>query len=422
MHETASGCGCGSSECGTLPAEFVRVRYFFGQRLGVMELNDEALYHAGKMAFHNARLHGFGVVCGLKAQKQKPPAGTSSTVLRVSTGAALDPCGREIVVGTDQCIDIAAWFARNRARPELAGWTAGTKQSLRVAVRYRECTSDPAPAPRDPCGCDNGGCEFGRVRESFELALFTTSEKVCASVPFPSATELAAVLEGSGAIGVAGDPGNAMEKGLDLLVASACPTPSDDVWLCLASFDVTLDAVPVPVDITDPDNAIPERRTLLSTSALQALVLNLAADGAAAGLLSAGPRPGALRFTADPANQTAAGTLTVPIVLAKSGSPLTDVPLVLPTFDAAFVTVSRLDPSGWTSVTPSAVTYDDTTSPPQITVVFTMDLAVAALFLLSFEPSPARPTVDADGSPLRAFTRRFRFVLASGALTLDPSI
>lgn len=423
MHETTLDCGCGSCECGTLPAEFVRVRYYFGQRLGVMELSDEALYHAGKMAFHNARLHGFGVVCGLRVEKQKPPSGTQSTVLRVSTGAALDPCGREIVVGIDQCIDVAAWFARNKNRPELSGWTAGTTQTLHVAIRYRECPSDPGPAPRDPCGCDNGGCEFGRVRESFELALFTVDEKVCAAVPFPPTDALQAVLEGAGPSGSAGDPATVLQEGLDTLIASGCPAPGDDLWLCLASLDVTLDSTPVPVDLSDPDNTIPERRTLLPTSALQAMLLDLAASGASSGLLAGGPRPGALSFTPDPGNPATAGTLRVAIRLARAGSPSADVPLVDATFDPAALRISRLDPTGWTDVTPAGGVSYDATSPPSIPIVFTQDLTASTPFVLAFQPDPAAPTVDANGMPLNPFTRRFRFLLdGSGALALDPAV
>jgi hypothetical protein len=400
------------------------VRYYFGQRLGVMELGDEALYHAGKMAFHNARLHGFGVVCGLKAEKQKPPSGTESTILRVSTGAAIDPCGREVVVGIDQCIDVAAWFAKNRSRPELCGWAAGTKQTLRVAVRYRECPSDPGPAPRDPCGCDNGGCEFGRIRESFELALFMQDEKVCAGVPFPPADALLAAFEGVGSAGAAGDPAAALKKGFDALVAAGCPASSDDLWLCLAAFEVTLDATPMPVDLSDPDNAIPERRTLLPTNALQALLLDLAADGASAGLLAGGPRIGALSFTVDLADPTQAGMLNLPILLAKKGSPPADVPLVEATFDAAAITVSRLD-AGWADVTPPVgdIHYDSAASPPHLEIVFTSGLEPGKLFALSFQPDPARPTVDAADSPLHPFTRRFRFVLdAASNLALDPAV
>jgi hypothetical protein len=399
MPHTTTGCDCDSCAlCGTLPAEFVRVRYFFGQRLGVMELNDQAIYHAGKMAFHNARLHGYGVVCGLKVQKQKGASGTTkSTVLRVSTGAALDLCGRELVVGIDQCIDVAAWFAKNRTRPELAGWTAGKPQTLRVAIRYRECTSDPSPAPRDPCGCDNGGCEYGRVRESFELALFTEDEKICAPEPFTPGTDLLAVTE-------------------------RCSTPSDEAWLCLAAFDVTLDATTlVPVDITEPDNAIPERRTLLSTSALQALLLSLTGGNGTPGVLPAGPRPGAVAFTAK-ANTNDAGTLVVPIVLAKTGNPAAEVALVNGTFDGGNVTVSRLDVStGWDPPTSSVASYED--SPPRIQVKVPSALTPHTVFLLAFTPDPSQPTVDANGSPLAPFTRRFQFVsTTNGELALDPSV
>src|SRR5437868_13553426 len=115
MHESTTGCGCGCGtdcSCGTIPSEFVRVRYYFGQRLGVMELSDQFLYHAGKMAFHNSRLHGFGVLCGLRAERQKPLTGTTSTSVPVVSGAAIDPCGGEIAINVDQCIDVAAWFAR----------------------------------------------------------------------------------------------------------------------------------------------------------------------------------------------------------------------------------------------------------------------------------------------------------------------
>jgi hypothetical protein len=114
----------------------------------------------------------------------------------------------------------------------------------------------------------------------------------------------------------------------------------------------------------------------------------------------------------------------VPITLAKTGTPPVDVPLVAATFDAASITVSRLDATGWTDVTPAAasITLDVTTSPPAIELVFAQDLTAATAFVLSFQPPPARPTVDASGSPLRPFTRRFRFVLAAGELALDPSI
>jgi hypothetical protein len=410
-----------------MPTEFVRVRYYFGQRLGVLELNDEAVYHLGKLAFHNARLHGIGVLCGLRAERVTPPAGTgtSSTVLRVSRGAALDTCGREVLVGIDQCIDVAAWFARNKNRPELSGWNAAGTRTLRVAVRYRECPSDPSPAPRDPCGCDNGGCEFGRVREGFELGLFTEAEAVCAANAFPDTAALLSALDGAGPAGSGGDPSSALTRAVDTLVAADCPGPGDDRWLCLASFEVTLDATPVPVDISDPDNAIPERRTLLSTGALQAAVLDLYADGATAGTVGAGPRAGALAFTPDAANPTTAGELRLGITLAPSSTPPGPAPLVATTFDPAIVGVEALDVvSGWKDVTPPAasITYDAVAVPPVVRIVFTQDLAAGPAFRLTLDPDFAVPVVDTLGRPLPRVARSFTFVLdASGSLALATS-
>src|ERR1041384_6812467 len=136
--------------CLTPPAEFVRLRYFFGQRLGVLELADEQSYVVGKQRFHNLRLHGVGVICGLRAERyvfpQNAAASATTTHLKVDRGAALDAGGREIVVGWDQCIDVAAWYQQHPAihPPPVSGNTPNSL-SLWVALCYRECPSDPAP-------------------------------------------------------------------------------------------------------------------------------------------------------------------------------------------------------------------------------------------------------------------------------------
>src|SRR5262249_50446975 len=91
----------------SLPTEVARMRHFLGQRLGVVDLTDEQRYHSFKQRFHNLRLHGAGVLCGLTAGVQGGP-----TVLAVGPGAAIDAWGREVVVSRGQCIDVAAWFAK----------------------------------------------------------------------------------------------------------------------------------------------------------------------------------------------------------------------------------------------------------------------------------------------------------------------
>ncbi len=98
---------CGVARC-ELPAGFFRVNYFHGKEMRLADYVDEQRYHAGKMRFHNEKLHGAGILCGLKLSAMDP----EGTLLRVGRGAAIDACGREIVVGFSQCVDVAAWFQR----------------------------------------------------------------------------------------------------------------------------------------------------------------------------------------------------------------------------------------------------------------------------------------------------------------------
>jgi hypothetical protein len=404
----------------TLPPEFVRVRYYYGQRLGVMELADQTAYHSGKLTFHSARLHGVGVICGLRAERMPPVAGAMSRMLRVHRGAALDACGREVIVGVDQCIDVAAWFMRVKGRPELAPWVPGSAQTLRVAIRYNECPTDPGPAPRDACGCDSGGCEYGRVREGFELALHVPGAGTDCAAQSAVVDALLAELRGVGTQGA--DAAAALDRRIATVVADNCPDPSDHEWLCLATLRVTLDAAGVPADIGAIDNAIPERQSLLPTAALQRAVLALAASASDSGMVGTGPRAGAVAFVGTAAD---AGDLTVPITLGHSGSPAVDTPLEASTLDAADVAIRRLDAGvGWVDITPPAASITLVAAPPAIKITFANGLAAGKRYRLAIEPPPSDPIADTLGRPLTPLplVRSFAFVASGGTLILDPAL
>ena len=413
------GCGCGGgcagAACLSLPAEFVRVRYYYGQRLGVLELGDQTAYHAGKLAFHNARLHGAGVICGLRAERMPAPGGGASRVLRVRRGAALDGCGREVVVGVDQCIDIGAWYARMKGSPDLAGWAPGSTQTLQVAVRYRECPSDPGPAPRDACGCDSGGCEYGRVREGFELALHVPGgEEECLAPPAMADALLDLLRGGEGA----GDVD--VDRGVATLVGGDCPELDGDDWLCLASVEVKLDGTGAPSDIGAIDNAIDERLSLLPTAVLQRAVLALAGAASDGGPLGDGPRAGALGFQGTAAD---AGVATIPITLARRGTPAVDVPLETTTFDPALISVQRLDAgAGWQDVTPAAADIA-LTAAPAIEVTFPAGLMTGRAYRLVVNDDAITPIADVRGRPLSSqpLVRSFALALSGGTLTIDTA-
>lgn len=384
-HEDELAC------CG-VPPEFVRMRFYFGQRLGPIELSDLQGYLAGKHAFHNVRAHGAGILCGLALERsvfpQNAPPATPTTVLRVHRGAALDSCGHDIIVGWDQCIDVAAWFAKNQAKiPELPHWLTGKVPArLWVAVRYRECPSDPGPAPRDPCGCDPGGCEYGRVREGFELALFSDSARPAfAPTVFPAAASLAAAVAGA-------HDRAALDRALKDAADQDCPAPAEDPWLAVGVLRLVLDTSvpnqPRVVDLVDLDDEVPERALLLSTAALQELVSELAVASVEAGVAGAGPTWGAVSVTSTAADQ---GTIMIPLALAADA-----VPLAPFTASQLKIAMSSFDPlAGWAAVTPSSQTLD-TSDPqhPRLVITFTAGLSEGRYRVVLDQIDPTAPLVD----------------------------
>jgi hypothetical protein len=70
-----------------------RTNYFYGMLMTQDEFETEQEYFLDKTRAHN-RLHGWGVVCGLAVEPTLPP----SDMVVVQPGAALDCCGREIVL------------------------------------------------------------------------------------------------------------------------------------------------------------------------------------------------------------------------------------------------------------------------------------------------------------------------------------
>jgi hypothetical protein len=123
-----------------------RPRYFFGQVIGVDDLEQEQLYHREKARRHNRFVHGWGIVHGLEVNAS--PHGTRE--LTISPGYALDARGEEIVVSRTVAVD-------------LSGHAAGT--TVYVAVRFDERPERPVPALQ--------GQEYTRIRETFAVEVLT---------------------------------------------------------------------------------------------------------------------------------------------------------------------------------------------------------------------------------------------------------
>ena len=271
--QAPKGCGRADGCCG-LPPGFFRLRYFYGKHLSVADFVDEQRYHSSKMRFHNQRLHGSGIFCGLGVEllEDKGP------VLRVGRGAALDECGREIVVGCDQCVDVDGWFQREKKTREekdpRACWPDDDRDEeklrLCIVLRYAECPACPEPAPKDPCRSCDEAADYGRVTEGFELKLMLLNEAKAASEHelFPTEEQIAAaVAEATG--------------GIDLLhrlgvpIRKHCPCPDGDGWLLLACFTAVLsDDQKSVAAIEDVDHDCASQ-VLLSTEVIQRLLADV---------------------------------------------------------------------------------------------------------------------------------------------------
>src|SRR5436190_16786281 len=99
---------------GSNPSAYTRIvterpHYFFGQVIGVDDLEQEQLYHREKARRHNRSLHGWGIVHGLEVDD----ATHGTKAVTISPGYALDRHGQEIVIPTSVTVD-------------LSGHTAGT--------------------------------------------------------------------------------------------------------------------------------------------------------------------------------------------------------------------------------------------------------------------------------------------------------
>lgn len=185
---THEKCQCGGTcRCG--PAEmcnsgkFRRVNYFHGMLLTEEDFVDEQTYLREKLKLHN-RLYGTGVVWGLGLEKDCVEAGTSGvkiTKVFIGGGLALDCVGNEIIVCEKYLVPLDEKIKELRRLgllERLTGCEPPTYKGPRlyVGIRYCECKSQPSEQYTSECPDDRLRPQFSRVREGFDVQLFTAEE------------------------------------------------------------------------------------------------------------------------------------------------------------------------------------------------------------------------------------------------------
>jgi DNA-binding beta-propeller fold protein YncE len=162
----ASGAGGVCVEC-DIP-QLARNNYFTGKLLVERDFTDEQRYLLGKLRRHNQRLHGWGVVCGMKVKQHPNPACQDRFVI-IEPGTAIDCCGREILATREEYFDFKAQFLLNWQKQHGPNLQPDPKEphKIQICVSYKECGTEDIPALFDDCSCDATSCQPNRILDSY---------------------------------------------------------------------------------------------------------------------------------------------------------------------------------------------------------------------------------------------------------------
>jgi len=174
---------------------FARNNYFDGKFMVARDFIAETQFHSEKMRHHEQRLHGWGVVCGLKVTPH-PNEACRDHFLCIEPGTAIDCCGHEIIVRQPDCLDLTQF----KEIKELIERNDKGIHRLLICIKFRECLTELVPVLYDECGCDETRCAPNRILESYEFEVALDPERQLPVQP-PRPPDLKGIAAGSGAVG-----------------------------------------------------------------------------------------------------------------------------------------------------------------------------------------------------------------------------
>ena len=253
--------------CCSEPIE--RMRYFSRQLLTADDMRAEQEYFREKARRHNRYLHGWGVSCGCTVEAVP---GAKTPRVRVCPGYAVGPQGDEILI--DCCVEVELKTGAEQ-QPCSVRWpcpplgdvpaTREGRTTVYIAVRYAECFTRPVRVHPAGCGCDETGCDYSRVRDSFEIKVLWN---------LPESHVKAKKDDLAWCTTVHNTPAEMLRR-LHTFPVPPCPECDDDPWVVLATVSF-LTSTPLGVANLPPmDISFRDRRVLLATQRLQVAALCL---------------------------------------------------------------------------------------------------------------------------------------------------
>ncbi|MFN2286241.1 MAG: hypothetical protein ACK2UQ_17630 [Anaerolineae bacterium] len=146
---------------------FRRNTYFNGKLLVERDFEAEQAYVVGKHRLHNSLLHGAGTVCGLKVLAHPNPE-CRDKYIYITPGAAVDCCGRDILVTEQTLIPVLDLIEQDEIDVDELG-----SKDLFVSLCYKETLEEKIPVILPDCDCADANEAYNRIAEGFEVHLFS---------------------------------------------------------------------------------------------------------------------------------------------------------------------------------------------------------------------------------------------------------
>lgn len=155
-----------NSNCAACGAPLLeRNRYFTGKFMTARDFQGEQDYLLCRQHLHNRMLHGWGIVAGLQVQLN-PNKDCQSTTVVVMSGMALDCCGREVILASNQVVPVP--------RPNPSGSGNGIENQYKkeefeerlLCLCYGEDNIEMVPSIYNDSGGGASTEQANRIREN----------------------------------------------------------------------------------------------------------------------------------------------------------------------------------------------------------------------------------------------------------------
>jgi hypothetical protein len=143
------------------------VNYVQGMVLGVDDFVQEFEYLSARDRWIVRDLVGYGTARGLGISYD-----TAKTMVTVTQGVGVTPCGQIVCVPESQCADVNKWLAEHGEDvKKKVGDVPQAALSLHVVVSYAESETDAVPIAGAPCRSQDALKQPSRVTDDFLLEL-----------------------------------------------------------------------------------------------------------------------------------------------------------------------------------------------------------------------------------------------------------